>query len=242
MSGRLPDGSYGPEYGPQPPEHEYAMYHHHRPSRGRAPWPLYHGRDYPGRPLEQRMRREPLGLSRPPLQPFVPLRILHVNGGGSGSSTGIQPENPELTDAEFKKAMEQLKKQAYRPSIPQKTTASKRGGRDPFHTKSARSEPPPNKMEEEKACTICLETFLPGEQVVATPCNHIFHQGCISPWVKGHGNCPMCRFSLCERNAISDNSHSDDGEVEVDLDLLEMMRAMEEAFSRVTFSNFMPYH
>ncbi|KAL5205351.1 hypothetical protein ABZP36_033560 [Zizania latifolia] len=197
---------------------------------------LLHPEDYPGRQLEQRVRREPFGLSR----------IIHINGGGGGggSSTAIHPrarqDNPGLSDAEFKKAMEQLKKQAYRPSNPQKTTASKRGDRGPFHTKSARSEPPPNKMEEEKACTICLETFLPGEQMVATPCNHIFHQECITPW--GHGNCPVCRFSLCKRNAVSDNSHSGGGEVEVDLDLLEMMRAMEEAFRQVTFSSFMPHH
>uniref|UniRef100_A0A0E0M042 RING-type E3 ubiquitin transferase n=1 Tax=Oryza punctata TaxID=4537 RepID=A0A0E0M042_ORYPU len=218
MSGRRPDGSYGPEYGPQPPEHEHGLYHHW-PSRGRAPWPLYHGRDYHWRPLEQRVRREPFGFSS---------RIHHINGGGNPRP---RQENHALTDAEFKKAMEQLKKQAYRSS---------RGGRD--HAKSARSEPAPNNMEEEKACTICLETFIAGEQVVATPCNHIFHQGCITPWVKGHGNCPVCRLTLCERNAVSDNSQSGVGGVEVDLDLLEMMRAMEEIFSRVTFSNFMPYH
>ncbi|XP_006660553.1 E3 ubiquitin-protein ligase SIRP1-like [Oryza brachyantha] len=228
MSGRRPDGSYGPEYGPQPLEQDHGLYHHW-PSRGRAPWPLYHGRDYPGRTLEQRVTREPFGFSR----------ILHING----SNLRPRQENPGLTGAEFEKAMEQLKKQVYMPSDLQKTAAaSKTGGRGLSHTKNARSEPIPNNMEEEKACTICLETFLAGEKVVATPCNHIFHQGCITPWVKGHGSCPVCRFMLCERNAVSDNSHSSVGEVEVDLDLLEMMRAMEEVFSRVTFSNFMPYH
>lgn len=40
--GRRPDGSYGPEYGPQPPDHDYALYRH-MPSRGRDPWPLNHG-------------------------------------------------------------------------------------------------------------------------------------------------------------------------------------------------------
>lgn len=38
---RRPDGSYGPEYGPLPPEHEYAL-HRHLSSRRRAPWPLHH--------------------------------------------------------------------------------------------------------------------------------------------------------------------------------------------------------
>jgi len=38
---RRPDGSYGPEYGPLPPEHEYAMYRHL--SSRRTPWLLHHG-------------------------------------------------------------------------------------------------------------------------------------------------------------------------------------------------------
>lgn len=171
------------------------------------------------------------------LQTYVPFRIRHINGGGNPRP---RQEDPGLTDAEFKKAMEQLNKQAYRSLDPHKMVESNRGGRN--HAKSARSKPAPNNTEEKKACTICLETFLAGEQVVATPCNHIFHQECITPWVKGHGNCPVCRFALCERNTVSDNSQSGVGEVEVDLDLLEMMRAMEEIFSRVTFSNFMPYN
>lgn len=151
-------------------------------------------------------------------------------------------ENPGLTDDEFRKAMEQLKKQTFRPPNPQKTGTSKRGGRGIFHTGSATTEATPN-TEEEKACTVCLETFLPGEQVVVTPCNHMFHEGCITPWMKEHGNCPVCRFALCERrNIVADTINSDGEDSAADLDLLAMMRAMQEAFSRVTLSNIMPYH
>ncbi|CAN6224181.1 unnamed protein product [Urochloa humidicola] len=228
--GRRSDGSYGPEYGPLPPEHEYAMYRH-LSSRRRAPWPLHYGDgDYPGRILEQRLTREPFGLSRHPLHPYAPFRIRYANGG-SGSGTGMtmqRREEPGLTDEEFREAMHQLRKQEYRPSNPQK----KRHHR----TRNARAEAPPAVTEEEKACTICLETFLAGEQVVVTPCNHIFHQGCIAPWVKGRGTCPVCRSGLCKRrnatagSANSSNGEGDDGEV--DLDLVAMMRIMEEAFSR----------
>jgi hypothetical protein len=167
---------------------------------------------------------------RHPLQPYAPFRIRHGNGG-----LGQRQENPGLTDEEFREAMDQLRKQEYRPSNPQQ--------RRHHRTGSARAPA----VTEEKACTICLETFLVGEQVVATPCNHMFHQGCIAPWVKGHGTCPVCRSALCERrntvtgNTTTSSSNGEDGE-DVDLDLVAMMRAMEEAFSRFRLSDFMSYH
>ncbi|KAL6599280.1 hypothetical protein ACP70R_045774 [Stipagrostis hirtigluma subsp. patula] len=226
--GRRWDGSYGPEYGPLPPEYEYGRYHH-LASRGRVPWPLHHG-DFAGRLLEHRLRSESFGFPRHSLQPYAPFQILHVGGGGATVNRAPSREDPGLTDEEFRKAMEKLRKQAYMPSNPHK----KRGG------KSARADapPPPPAEEEEKACTICLETFLPREQVVITPCDHVFHQGCIAPWVKGHGTCPVCRFALCERRHAA--GAGGDGGGGVDLDLLAMMRAMEEAFGRVRLSDF--YH
>lgn len=67
----------------------------------------------------------------------------------------------------------------------------------------------------------------------------MFHQGCIAPWVKGHGNCPVCRFALCERNP-ADAANEDGG---MDLELLAMVRAMEEAFSRFRlFSDSTPHY
>jgi hypothetical protein len=130
--------------------------------------------------------------------------------------------------------MDQLRKQEYRPPDPQK---KQQGGRGILRTRSAT---PPSTTEEEKACTVCLETFLPGEQVAITPCNHMFHQGCIAPWVKGHGNCPVCRFALCERRNPADATNEDGG---MDLELLAMVRAMEEAFSRFRlFSDSTPHY
>ncbi|KAJ1289357.1 hypothetical protein BS78_02G158100 [Paspalum vaginatum] len=223
--GRRPDGSYGPEYGPLPPELEYAMYHQW-PSRGRVPRPLHHG-DYSGRLWEPGFRRRPFEHSRHPLQPYAPFQIHHVHDSGGADLNQRQREDPGLTDEEFRVAMDQLRKQEYRQRL---------------LTRSARAEAPPATTEEEKACTICLDTFLPGEQVVVTPCNHMFHQGCITPWVKGHGNCPVCRFVLCERrnaDAAVSSTARDGG---MDLDLLTMMRAMEAAFSRARLSDFMSYY
>jgi len=54
----------------------------------------------------------------------------------------------------------------------------------------------------EKDCAVCkeqfkLETEDPDEQVVVTlPCTHPFHEGCILPWLKSSGTCPVCRHAL----------------------------------------------
>ncbi|WOL03467.1 hypothetical protein Cni_G12187 [Canna indica] len=40
---------------------------------------------------------------------------------------------------------------------------------------------------------------MPNEQVLVTPCNHMFHNVCLVSWVKGHGKCPVCSFVLCEK-------------------------------------------
>lgn len=51
------------------------------------------------------------------------------------------------------------------------------------------------------SCAICLQRFSsPGEAVavelVRTPCAHIFHMRCITPWLPKNPTCPMCRFQL----------------------------------------------
>ncbi|KAH7886051.1 hypothetical protein F5I97DRAFT_1809016 [Phlebopus sp. FC_14] len=54
----------------------------------------------------------------------------------------------------------------------------------------------------EKDCAVCKEQFKldtddPDELVVVTlPCTHPFHEGCIFPWLKSSGTCPVCRYAL----------------------------------------------
>ena len=59
-------------------------------------------------------------------------------------------------------------------------------------------ENPKNYINEQnegrERCAICLEDF-EIEEVLVTPCNHIFHEECIIPWVKSHDQCPVCRFA-----------------------------------------------
>ena len=87
------------------------------------------------------------------------------------------------------------------------------------------------KDEDGKRCAICLEDFEPREQVMLTPCDHMFHEECILPWVKSHGQCPVCRFVLSER--IRQTASSISNNVSNDLfagELISIIRAMEEAF------------
>lgn len=41
-------------------------------------------------------------------------------------------------------------------------------------------------------CSICIESFAENENVRILPCNHIYHQRCIDPWLlHKSGTCPL---------------------------------------------------
>lgn len=56
-----------------------------------------------------------------------------------------------------------------------------------------------NKKEDDNdyyRCAICLEDFEPRQEVMVTPCSHVFHGECILPRVKSSSRCPVCRFAI----------------------------------------------
>lgn len=45
-------------------------------------------------------------------------------------------------------------------------------------------------------CSVCWELFKEGESVRQLQCEHVYHPGCIEPWLALHATCPICRRSL----------------------------------------------
>lgn len=45
-------------------------------------------------------------------------------------------------------------------------------------------------------CSICLESFTEGDELIRLPCEHRFHAACLDPWVRACGDCPYCRRDI----------------------------------------------
>lgn len=52
--------------------------------------------------------------------------------------------------------------------------------------------------DEKKSCVICLNELQEGDKTILTKCEHLFHQKCLTTWLKTNITCPMCR-----KNAIT---------------------------------------
>lgn len=47
-----------------------------------------------------------------------------------------------------------------------------------------------------RECSICLEGFEDGDELINLPCMHRFHSCCLFPWVEVCGACPNCRKEI----------------------------------------------
>lgn len=47
-------------------------------------------------------------------------------------------------------------------------------------------------------CTVCMDDFELGSDqvVIKLPCSHVLHKDCVTPWLKEHNTCPVCRYEL----------------------------------------------
>jgi hypothetical protein len=66
-----------------------------------------------------------------------------------------------------------------------------------------------------KCCAICKSEFDEKEDIVEIPCSHIFHEECISEWVKYKPECPICRGGIPIRDenaSLEFNDVNSDGD------------------------------
>lgn len=48
-------------------------------------------------------------------------------------------------------------------------------------------------------CAVCKDPMQVNSRVLQLPCKHMYHPGCIFPWLRTRNTCPVCRFELpCE--------------------------------------------
>ena len=46
---------------------------------------------------------------------------------------------------------------------------------------------------EKEECSLCLEEFAKGEELLKLKCSHVFHEQCLGPWVLKSRECPLCK-------------------------------------------------
>ncbi|KAG2685360.1 hypothetical protein I3760_10G121800 [Carya illinoinensis] len=55
---------------------------------------------------------------------------------------------------------------------------------------------------EDSECCICLSQYVDGVELYTLPCNHHFHCGCISRWLRINATCPLCKFNILRGDTL----------------------------------------
>lgn len=48
----------------------------------------------------------------------------------------------------------------------------------------------------DNSCSVCLDEYAEGDQLLQLTCGHVFHRPCIDLWLMEHRVCPCCRWGL----------------------------------------------
>ncbi|XP_073156716.1 probable E3 ubiquitin-protein ligase RHY1A isoform X2 [Henckelia pumila] len=62
-----------------------------------------------------------------------------------------------------------------------------------------------------RECSICLERFTEGDELMWLPCGHRYHVCCLDPWVRNCGDCPYCRQGIAVNMDGASGTHQASG-------------------------------
>jgi E3 ubiquitin-protein ligase RNF115/126 len=65
-------------------------------------------------------------------------------------------------------------------------------------------------VREAASCPVCLDELAAGDEAREMPCKHVFHDGCILPWLEMHSSCPVCRYQLPTEDQASGSGSSNE--------------------------------
>ncbi|KAF7145943.1 hypothetical protein RHSIM_Rhsim04G0080100 [Rhododendron simsii] len=138
-------------------------------------------------PVEERVKTGSSGLTSVSVPPYSHMHVLVVDDINPSPGQSIMQDKQ-------KKASNKLRKGIYIP--PRRRWRSL----NLYYRDNARNIlNEKDKKEDDNdyyRCAICLEDFEPRQEVMVTPCRHVFHGECILPWVKSSSRCPVCRFVI----------------------------------------------
>ncbi|CAH2058040.1 unnamed protein product [Thlaspi arvense] len=89
-----------------------------------------------------------------------------------------------------------------------------------FELSDDEPDAPLEPIPETLPCPICMEDVVEGEETAQRlPCNHLFHNDCINPWLRNHSTCPLCRFVIPVEVSDDESSSSEEVAPEGDLEV-----------------------
>lgn len=123
------------------------------------------------------------------------VQISSPTPGFTGQLGNVQQKSRLTRD---EKASKKLRKEIYNPSPKRITRRLNLYYRDNSSNSWNEMGKKEELEEDGKRCPICWEDFEAREEVMLTPCDHMFHEECIMPWVKSNGQCPVCRYAFSD--------------------------------------------
>ncbi|XP_073125375.1 probable E3 ubiquitin-protein ligase RHC2A [Henckelia pumila] len=165
--------------------------------------------------LSSRLRRSRRsGGDRSPFNPVIVLRGLNDGGAGfelyydDGAGLGLRPLPASISEfllgSGFDRLLEQLAQI--------ESNGIARIDRNPPASKAAIESMPTveiigQHIALESHCAVCKESFELGVEAREMPCNHLYHQDCILPWLSLKNSCPVCRHELPTDNENVNGNH-----------------------------------